>query len=35
MAPQLFYLYVDDVDAVFPQALAVGAKPLIEPQDQF
>jgi len=35
MAPQSFYLYVDDVDATFQQALAVGAKPLIEPQDQF
>ncbi|SAK95838.1 VOC family protein [Caballeronia ptereochthonis] len=35
MAPQSFYLYVDDVDATFRQALAVGAKPLIEPQDQF
>jgi uncharacterized glyoxalase superfamily protein PhnB len=35
MAPQSFYLYVDDVDATFQHALAVGAKPLIEPQDQF
>jgi uncharacterized glyoxalase superfamily protein PhnB len=35
MAPQSFYLYVDDVDATFQQALAVGAKSLIEPQDQF
>jgi len=34
-APQSFYLYVDDVDATFQQALAVGAKALIEPQDQF
>src|ERR1700743_1140609 len=34
-APQSFYLYVDDVDATFARALAVGAKPLIQPQDQY
>jgi len=28
MAPQSFYLYVDDVDAAFARAVAVGAKPL-------
>jgi uncharacterized glyoxalase superfamily protein PhnB len=35
MAPQSFYLYVDDVDAVYSRAMAVGAKGLIEPQDQY
>ncbi|PLZ03495.1 glyoxalase [Burkholderia sp. WAC0059] len=35
VAPQSFYLYVDDVDAVYARALAAGAKPLSEPQDQF
>jgi uncharacterized glyoxalase superfamily protein PhnB len=34
-APQSFYLYVDDVDAVYARALAAGAKSLSEPQDQF
>ncbi|MCX4160435.1 MULTISPECIES: glyoxalase/bleomycin resistance/extradiol dioxygenase family protein [Paraburkholderia] len=35
IAPQSFYLYVDDVDAVYAWALAAGAKSLSEPQDQF
>lgn len=35
VAPQSFYLYVDDVDAVYTRALAAGAKSLSEPQDQF
>jgi uncharacterized glyoxalase superfamily protein PhnB len=35
IAPQSFYLYVDDVDAVFTRAIAAGAKSLSEPQDQF
>ncbi|WP_153101378.1 VOC family protein [Paraburkholderia hayleyella] len=35
IAPQSFYLYVDDVDAVYERALTAGAKPLSEPQDQF
>lgn len=35
VAPQSFYLYVDDVDAVYARALAAGAKSLSEPQDQF
>ncbi|PCE25691.1 glyoxalase [Paraburkholderia acidicola] len=35
IAPQSFYLYVDDVDAVYTRALAAGAKSLSEPQDQF
>ncbi|HEV3430621.1 MAG TPA: VOC family protein [Paraburkholderia sp.] len=35
IAPQSFYLYVDDVDAVYARALAAGAKSLSEPQDQF
>ena len=30
-----FYLYVDDVDAVYARALAAGAKSLSEPEDQF
>jgi uncharacterized glyoxalase superfamily protein PhnB len=34
-APQSFYLYVDDVDAVYARALVAGAKSLSEPQDQF
>ncbi|WP_153076241.1 VOC family protein [Paraburkholderia bonniea] len=34
-APQSFYLYVDDVDAVYARSLTAGAKPLSEPQDQF
>jgi uncharacterized glyoxalase superfamily protein PhnB len=35
IAPQSFYLYVDDVDTVHARALAAGAKSLSEPQDQF
>ncbi|MEQ5840923.1 VOC family protein [Paraburkholderia acidicola] len=35
IAPQSFYLYVDDVDTVYTRALAAGAKSLSEPQDQF
>ncbi|WP_321923341.1 VOC family protein [Paraburkholderia guartelaensis] len=35
VAPQSFYLYVDDVDAVYARALEAGAKSLSEPQDQF
>ncbi|QGZ60565.1 VOC family protein [Paraburkholderia acidisoli] len=35
VAPQSFYLYVDDVDAVYARALSAGAKSLSEPQDQF
>ncbi|WP_321890824.1 VOC family protein [Paraburkholderia tropica] len=35
IAPQSFYLYVDDVDAVYARSLAAGAKSLSEPQDQF
>ena len=35
IAPQSFYLYVDDVDDVYARALAAGAKSLSEPQDQF
>ncbi|WP_042262618.1 VOC family protein [Paraburkholderia heleia] len=35
IAPQSFYLYVDDVDAVYARALEAGAKSLSEPQDQF
>ncbi|MBN3811522.1 VOC family protein [Paraburkholderia sp. Ac-20347] len=35
IAPQSFYLYVDDVDTVYARALAAGAKSLSEPQDQF
>ncbi|QJW78606.1 VOC family protein [Burkholderia glumae] len=34
-APQSFYLYVDDVDAVYRRALEAGAKSLSEPRDQF
>lgn len=34
-APQSFYLYVDDVDAVYQRALDAGAKALSAPQDQF
>lgn len=30
-----FYLYVDDADAVYGQALAAGAISLLEPADQF
>ena len=35
IAPQSFYVYVDDVDTVYARALAAGAKSLSEPQDQF
>jgi uncharacterized glyoxalase superfamily protein PhnB len=35
IAPQSFYLYVHDVDEVYARAIAVGAKSLSEPQDQF
>ena len=35
IAPQSFYLYVDDVDTVYAHALEAGAKSLSEPQDQF
>ncbi|MFC5429629.1 MAG: VOC family protein [Paraburkholderia sp.] len=35
IAPQSFYLYVDDVDAVYARALEAGAKSLSEPQNQF
>ncbi|MDH6150143.1 putative glyoxalase superfamily protein PhnB [Paraburkholderia sp. WSM4179] len=35
IAPQSFYVYVEDVDAVYARALAAGAKSLSEPQDQF
>jgi PhnB protein len=32
--PSTLYLYVDDVDAVYAQAIAAGAKSLGEPKDQ-
>jgi uncharacterized glyoxalase superfamily protein PhnB len=35
IAPQSFYLYVDDVDAVYARALTAGARSLSEPEDQF
>ncbi|MBU9613255.1 glyoxalase/bleomycin resistance/extradiol dioxygenase family protein [Burkholderia multivorans] len=35
IAPQSFYLYVDDVDATWQRALDAGAKSLTAPQDQF
>ncbi|MBO7855683.1 VOC family protein [Burkholderia pseudomallei] len=35
IAPQSFYLYVDDVDATYRRALDAGAKSLSAPQDQF
>ncbi|KVT41980.1 VOC family protein [Burkholderia multivorans] len=35
IAPQSFYLYVDDVDATWRRALDAGAKSLTAPQDQF
>ncbi|HTH59450.1 MAG TPA: VOC family protein [Paraburkholderia sp.] len=35
IAPQSFYLYVDNVDEVYARAIAAGAKSLSEPQDQF
>jgi uncharacterized glyoxalase superfamily protein PhnB len=34
-APQLFYLYVDDVDALHARALEAGGKSLLAPGDQF
>jgi PhnB protein len=33
--PGSFYLYLDDVDAVYQQALATGATSAMEPTDQF
>lgn len=33
--PGSFYLYVDDADAVYQQALAAGATSVMEPADQF
>jgi len=33
--PGSFYLYLDDVDAVYQQALATGATSVMEPADQF
>ncbi|MDN8011072.1 glyoxalase/bleomycin resistance/extradiol dioxygenase family protein [Burkholderia multivorans] len=35
IAPQSFYLYVDDVDATWQRAVDAGAKSLTAPQDQF
>ncbi|PRF75464.1 glyoxalase [Burkholderia multivorans] len=35
IAPQSFYLYVDDVDATWQRALDAGAKSLTAPQNQF
>jgi len=35
MATGSFYLYVDDADLVYRQALAAGAVSLLEPADQF
>lgn len=35
VAPQSFYLYVDDVDATWQRSLDAGAKSLSAPQDQF
>lgn len=34
-APCLFALWVDNCDEAFQKALAAGAEPLMEPQDQF
>lgn len=34
-APTGFYLYVEDVDAAYKQAVAAGGKSLQEPEDQF
>jgi uncharacterized glyoxalase superfamily protein PhnB len=34
-APQLFYLYVDDVDALHARAVEAGGKSLLPPGDQF
>lgn len=33
--PAVFYLYVEDVDAVYQRALAAGATSVMEPADQF
>jgi PhnB protein len=33
--PGVFYLYVEDVDAVYQRAVAAGATPVMEPADQF
>lgn len=33
--PSMFYLYVEDCDAVYAKALAAGAKSLSAPEDQF
>jgi PhnB protein len=33
--PAMFYLYVEDCDAVYGKALAAGAKSLSAPEDQF
>jgi PhnB protein len=33
--PSSIYLYITDCDAVYKQALEVGATPLMEPKDQF
>jgi uncharacterized glyoxalase superfamily protein PhnB len=35
VAPQSFYLYVDDVDAVHARAIEAGATSVMAPQDQF
>jgi uncharacterized glyoxalase superfamily protein PhnB len=35
VSPQCFYLYVDDVDAVYEHAIAAGATSQMEPADQF
>lgn len=33
--PAMLHLYVEDVDAVYKQAVAAGAEPLREPENQF
>ena len=33
--PTMLYLYLGDVDAAYARALAAGATPVLEPQDQF
>ena len=33
--PAMLYLYVEDVDAAFKQAVQAGALPVMEPADQF
>lgn len=35
ISPQCFYLYVDDVDATYANAVAAGGQSLMAPQDQF